>query len=153
MTPPTHGVRPARATDLEAVLAQEEQGFDVRERWSAQLWADELAADNRIVLVAGEPVAGVITVQHVGAVAELNRIVVGAAIRRTGLGRRLLAAAIAAAGEVRAEDMLLEVRADNEAARALYAASGFVDIARRNNYYGGGVDAVVMRLDLEGDDE
>ncbi len=78
--------------------------------------------------------------------AELNRIIVASAGRRTGLGKTLLAAGIAAAEE--AEEMLLEVRHDNAPAMALYAAFGFEEIARRNNYYGGGVDAVVMRVEL-----
>ena len=41
--------------------------------------------------------------------------------------------------------MLLEVAADNDAAQALYASAGFVEIARRPGYYPGGRDAVVMR--------
>ena len=41
--------------------------------------------------------------------------------------------------------MLLEVRADNTAALAFYAAEGFVEIARRRRYYRDGTDAVVLR--------
>lgn len=145
-------VRRAEDPDLDIIFALEEQGFEARERWSRASWASELAADNRIVLVAeGDAgIDGVITVQQVGGVAELNRIVVAAAGRRTGLGKTLLAAGIAAAEE--AEEMLLEVRHDNAPAMALYAAFGFEEIARRNNYYGNGVDAVVMRVELEDSD-
>lgn len=145
-------VRRADDPDLDIILALEEQGFEAPERWSRASWASELAADNRIVLVAeGDAgIDGVITVQQVGGVAELNRIVVAAAGRRTGLGKTLLAAGIAAAEE--AEEMLLEVRHDNAPAMALYAAFGFEEIARRNNYYGNGVDAVVMRVELEDSD-
>lgn len=145
-------VRRAGDADLDGILVLEEQGFDTRERWSRASWASELAADNRIVLVAEEAdeIAGVIAVQQIGGVAELNRIIVASAGRRTGLGKTLLAAGIAAAKE--GEEMLLEVRHDNAPAMALYAAFGFEEIARRNNYYGGGVDAVVMRVELEDDD-
>ncbi|MDO5683470.1 MAG: ribosomal protein S18-alanine N-acetyltransferase [Propionibacteriaceae bacterium] len=148
-------VRRAADTDLDAILALEEQGFAARERWSRDSWAGELDADNRTVLV-GEvdgAICGVITVQQVGGVAELNRIVVDEARWRTGLGRVLLQAGIAAADEEEAEEMLLEVRHDNAPALALYAAFGFTEIARRNNYYGDGVDAVVMRVELEDDDD
>ena len=42
--------------------------------------------------------------------------------------------------------MFLEVRADNEAALALYGAEGFEAIDRRVGYYQpDGVDAIVMR--------
>ncbi|WP_425310226.1 ribosomal protein S18-alanine N-acetyltransferase [Ammonicoccus fulvus] len=145
-------VRRAADSDVDQILALEEQGFEGRELWSRASWASELAADNRIVLVAeeAEEISGVITVQQVGGVAELNRIIVASAGRRTGLGKTLLAAGIVAAEE--AEEMLLEVRHDNAPAMALYAAFGFEEIARRNNYYGNGVDAVVMRVELEDDD-
>ncbi|MDO5499574.1 MAG: GNAT family N-acetyltransferase [Propionibacteriaceae bacterium] len=145
-------MRPAHARDLDAILALEAAGFGPRERWSRASWASELEADNRIVVVAGE-VAGIASVQHVGGVAELNRIIVSQAARRCGLGRALLRAGIDAALELECEEMLLEVRHDNAAALALYAGHGFVEIARRNNYYGEGIDAVILRLGLEDDDD
>ena len=40
--------------------------------------------------------------------------------------------------------MLLEVASDNTAAIGFYAANWFVPVNRRRNYYGRGVDAVVM---------
>lgn len=45
--------------------------------------------------------------------------------------------------------MLLEVAADNGAALGLYASLGFATINRRARYYTGGVDALVMELDIE----
>jgi ribosomal-protein-alanine N-acetyltransferase len=42
----------------------------------------------------------------------------------------------------------LEVSANNEAARALYARAGFVEVGRRPRYYASGADALVLRLDL-----
>jgi ribosomal-protein-alanine N-acetyltransferase len=48
---------------------------------------------------------------------------------------------------------MLEVRADNGAARALYEAVGFTVLRVRPRYYQpGDVDALVMRLDLVGAD-
>lgn len=55
--------------------------------------------------------------------------------RRQGFGRAMLAglsAYVAAAGASR---IVLEVATDNVAARALYAAHGFVEVGRRRNYY------------------
>lgn len=81
--------------------------------------------------------------------AELHRIVVDPAYRRNGVGDALLTAGTAAALAAEAEEMLLEVRADNTAAVNLYARHGFREIARRSGYYGAGVDAVIMRVQLE----
>lgn len=146
-------LRRATPEDLPGILALEVPGFEPRERWSERSWAGELQAENRTVLLAGEPVVGVIAVQLVGGVAELNRIVVDPAYRRKGLGATLVSAGIAIATAAEAEEMLLEVRHDNDAALALYARYGFTEIARRADYYGNGIDAVVLRVDLEGIDD
>jgi ribosomal-protein-alanine N-acetyltransferase len=55
--------------------------------------------------------------------------------RRRGLGRFLLEAALTRAGRAGARRALLEVRAGNDAARALYAGCGFVLLGRRKRYY------------------
>ena len=47
-----------------------------------------------------------------------------------------------------AERMLLEVRVDNDDARAFYAANGYAEIARRPRYYADGAAAVVLERDL-----
>jgi ribosomal-protein-alanine N-acetyltransferase len=48
-----------------------------------------------------------------------------------------------------ADEVLLEVRVDNEAAQKLYDSEGFSMIGIRKGYYDHGrVDAVVMRLGL-----
>ena len=47
--------------------------------------------------------------------------------------------------------MLLEVREDNDRARAVYAAAGYREIDRRRGYYrirGRRIDALVMERDL-----
>jgi len=46
--------------------------------------------------------------------------------------------------------VLLEVRASNAAAQALYTAAGFVADGRRPGYYPDGEDALLWRLDLVG---
>jgi ribosomal protein S18 acetylase RimI-like enzyme len=68
-----------------------------------------------------------------------------------GLGRRLLDALVAEARRREAGEVLLEVRADNAAAQALYARVGFERIGVRRGYYRpGGTDALVLRLPLRG---
>lgn len=87
-------------------------------------------------------------VSVVAEIAELQRISVTPAQRRTGLATALLAAVATYSATQGAERLLLEVRVDNEAARAFYAARGFVELARRARYYTDGAEAVVMELKL-----
>jgi ribosomal-protein-alanine N-acetyltransferase len=44
--------------------------------------------------------------------------------------------------------VLLEVREDNAAARAFYAAHAFTEIDRRRRYYRDGATAIVLLRDL-----
>ena len=69
--------------------------------------------------------------------------------RRAGIGSALLASVVVEARRRGAQTLFLEAAEDNAAARALYAAQGFVQIGRRTNYYrraSGLVDALVLRL-------
>jgi [ribosomal protein S18]-alanine N-acetyltransferase len=74
-------------------------------------------------------------------------------MRRCGTGRALLAGICAEARQRGALCALLEVAADNRAARALYREFGFAAIGCRRKYYrrgGSFVDALVLRLALAG---
>ena len=80
---------------------------------------------------------------------DIQTLAVEPTRRRGGLGRTLLRALLAEAYARGVLDVFLEVRADNEAARALYESEGFEIINLRAGYYQpDGVDAVVMRLRL-----
>lgn len=146
---------PATLDDLPALVALEESGFPARERWSAESWRDELTGDGRTVLVArraGAGIVGAVTVQTVGPTADLHRVVVDPSARRTGVGRRLTAAAVAAAEGAGARKVVLEVRYDNEPAIALYQSLGFEQLGVRKDYYGTGLDALILKLyDLDPD--
>ncbi len=83
-------------------------------------------------------------------IAELQRIAVDAAHRRTGLASALLQAVVDAARVGGAERLLLEVREDNTSALAFYGARGFVEIDRRRRYYRDGSTAVVMQRSVQG---
>jgi ribosomal-protein-alanine N-acetyltransferase len=61
----------------------------------------------------------------------------------------MLADLLAEAVRRGAREVFLEVRVDNDGARALYASEGFAELGRRRGYYDGGrVDAVTMRKQL-----
>ena len=119
--------------------------------WSPETFWGELAAPGRTYLVAleGEEVLGYGGLALAGADADVQTIGVARAAQGRGLGRRLLRALLDAARAGGATHVLLEVRADNEPAQALYRSEGFEQIARRARYYEpGGVDALVLRARL-----
>jgi ribosomal-protein-alanine N-acetyltransferase len=68
--------------------------------------------------------------------------------RRQGLGRTLLRRALSILRMAGAVLVKLEVRADNESAKALYRSEGFEPLRRIPRYYEDGDDAEVMVLDL-----
>jgi len=80
---------------------------------------------------------------------HLLDLAVEPASRRRGIGRSLLVAVIRDALQDGAALALLEVRASNAPAIALYASLGFVQTDVRRAYYSdNGEDAVGMRLEL-----
>lgn len=75
--------------------------------------------------------------------ADLLRIAVAPAARRTGLGRALLAASEAHLRAEGIQTLHLEVRVSNAGARGLYEGEGWREVGRRPGYYADGEDAVL----------
>lgn len=140
-------VLPARRDDLDAVMVLERAGFGVGEQWSERSWLGELLGEGRSTLLARMHVpVGVIAVQTVGEVADLHRLVVAPRHRRLGVGTALVTAGLAAAGHAGARSVLLEVAFDNDPAIALYQRLGFEQLAARDDYYGPGRHALILKL-------
>ena len=153
-------LRPMTADDLPAVMVLEEELF-APDTWTEAMYRDELSrADTRYYMVAefhlegedddepegGEPVlvgyGGLIAYDSEAHVATLG---VAQALQGEGVGSLLLDDLLAEADR-RSPVVLLEVRADNEAAQHLYRRRGFEEIGRRRGYYQpSGDDAVVMK--------
>lgn len=80
---------------------------------------------------------------------HLTDLGVTASARRRGFGRELVRAVCREGRDLGSRVALLEVRAGNEAALALYGSLGFEELDRRARYYAdSGEDAVVMQLAL-----
>lgn len=146
-------IRAATPTDLESVLALEQECFP--DPWGEPLIAPGLAGELPTVtyLVAedDEGVVGYAVLSIAGDIADLQRIAVSARVRREGHASQLLDQAISQAmlADRRPPDrMLVEVRADNAGALAFYAAHDFVEIDRRQRYYADGSDAVILRRSM-----
>lgn len=76
--------------------------------------------------------------------AELLRVATRPGARRRGVARALLEMAFVRLGTSRC---VLEVRADNHPAQALYRDLGFTPCGRRARYYDDHSDALIMRRD------
>jgi len=142
-------LRAMAAADVAAVATIEAASF--ARPWSVDAFRHELELPFSRALVAhpaGEPatVAGYAVLWHVVDEVHLLDLAVATAYRRRGLGRTLAEAVLAAARELHARLVTLEVAAPNGAARALYEALGFAQTLVRHDYYGPGEDALVMEL-------
>ena len=140
-------IRPVTRDDADAIVAIEREAFG-DDAWSDTLVDLELTAPGRVVVAAeqDDALVGYASAAVIADVADLTRIAVMPNARRTGIARTLLDSLRVEAAERGAERMMLEVADTNEPALGFYAASGFTEIARRRNYYGRGIDAVVMEL-------
>jgi [ribosomal protein S18]-alanine N-acetyltransferase len=116
--------------------------------WSRDEFADLLSSD--LVALFSAP-GGFALTRTIAGESELLTLAVARAFQRRGIARQLVESWLVAVSP-QADTAFLEVAADNTAARALYAATGFVDAGRRSGYYkresGPAVDALVLRCSL-----
>ncbi|MEQ1953021.1 N-acetyltransferase [Mesorhizobium sp. CN2-181] len=136
-------IRPARASDLDALVAVEQAVFDA-DRISRRSWRSFLAGSSAAILVAEEAgdVAGccVVLFRIGSTIARLYSI--AAAPGRFGVGRALLAEAETLSARRGAKTMRLEVREDNLRAIGLYQKSGYRRFSRKPDYYADGAAAL-----------
>jgi [ribosomal protein S18]-alanine N-acetyltransferase len=141
------GILPARRADLTAIMTLEREGFPAEEQWSERSWLAELLGQHRTVLIArAQRPVGVITLQTSDRSADLHRLVVATRHRRQGVGTALIRAGLLAVHHHGARSVLLEVAWDNEAAIAAYQGFGFEQLAARENYYGPGRHALILKF-------
>jgi ribosomal-protein-alanine N-acetyltransferase len=144
---------PAHLAVLEGLHAQ---CFD--DGWTAEDFGRLLATPGTAALIAldgAEPV-GLALTRAAADECELLTIGVLPAVRRRHVGRALLEASLATARSQGAVSYFLDVAEDNPAACRLYYSVGFTQVGRRPNYYrraGAGVAALVMALDLHGNEQ
>lgn len=102
---------------------------------------------------AGGSLGAYLSVYHVADELEILNLAVLPGLRRRGLGRRLLGAALQAAPKMGMQKAWLEVRATNLAAIGLYESCGFRRAGRRRGYYtDSGEDALVYCRQLQPED-
>lgn len=142
------GVGPAGADDIAEIAVLEAEAFPL-DPWSPNLLREAVSGlvPTMALLVARSgdgTFAGYAVVSIVDIDAELQRIAVPDALRRSGVAGALLAATHALAGARGATRLLLEVREDNIIARTFYDRHGFTELGRRPRYYRDGTTALVL---------
>ena len=124
--------------------------------WSRQAMRAELASPHTYYLVAHslatpdqvDAYAGLLAPQG-AAQADIQTIAVAETARRRGLARAIMQALISEAANRGANEVFLEVRADNPHAQHLYSRLDFEQIAVREKYYQpDGIDANIMRVTI-----
>jgi ribosomal-protein-alanine N-acetyltransferase len=151
-------IREATLADFPQILKLERSSNTAahwREADYARIFAEKDRGDhllkNVVLVVEGRDAAliGFIVARATGRDWEIENIVVAAGAQREGHGSRLLSALIDRVREEAAENILLEVRASNKAAIALYKKNGFEQDGCRKNYYSNpDEDALLLRLTL-----
>lgn len=150
----TWQLRRATPDDLDAIMLLE-TGIFGTDAWSTANMRAELSSKHAFYLVA-ERLGDAIVVGYAGLLAptgardaDIQTIAVAESARGAGLGRTLIQSLVEEARRRGAEQVFLEVRADNDGAQRLYERLGFVAIAERPGYYQpDNVDAIVMKYDI-----
>jgi ribosomal-protein-alanine N-acetyltransferase len=143
-------LRGMTADDLAAVEILERRLFPV-DAWPLRMFIDELAqVDTRhyVVAEAGGQIVAYAGLMCIEPIADVQTIAVVPEFEGKGIGSAILTELIEEARRRGATEVLLEVRADNPRAQALYVRFGFEQIHVRLRYYRDGTNALIMRLTL-----
>lgn len=143
-------LRDMLASDIDAVLHIEQQVH--AHPWTRGNFSDALDSGYicKVAELDGQTMGCAVLMQGVDD-AELLDIGIAAQYQRRGFGRVLLEVMLVLARELGRQRVVLEVRASNAAAIALYRALGFGEIGLRRDYYAaenGREDALLMERKL-----
>lgn len=113
--------------------------------WSTDEFSGLLASAGVFLLTRTH---GFLLGRSIAGEAELLTLAVDPGHRRMGTGAALTTEFAVAARDLGAKTGFLEVAADNIGARALYRRLGWIEAGTRRGYYGAGLDALTLRLEL-----
>lgn len=140
-------VRAAKPEDADAILALE--ALFPSDRMSARSIRRFITAPSARVFVAvrGHELLGnlVLLLRANARRARIYSVVVSPQARGLGIGNQLVESAERTAQREGRAAVTLEVRADNTAARALYAKRGYAEASRLPGYYDDGADGLRLQ--------
>jgi ribosomal-protein-alanine acetyltransferase/tRNA threonylcarbamoyl adenosine modification protein YeaZ len=138
--------------DLVNVSALEKICYP-KDAWSIAQFKSELAGvpktHHYLVAEVDNQIVGYAGIFGIDEVADVHTLSVDPKFRRRGIGRELLRRLIDWSRTRKMKAMMLEVRIANDEAIVLYKEQGFSVISQRENYYGPGQTAYVMRKELQ----
>ena len=143
--------RQANAFDLPVFVSLDKDLFPYSP-WSASQYKEEFSSPTRHFVVAIDEARNIIGYAGVfapgGAEADVLTVGVIPAQRGKGIARQLMAMITEWATAQGSIAMMLEVKVDNSEAIGLYESLGYSKLNIRKDYFGSGLNALVMRLDL-----
>ncbi len=127
--------RKLEEADIDRVAALEERTFS--DAWTRNSIYETFCQGQAFITVAEDDgdVAGYCIIYYVLDEGEIARIAVDERWRRKGVGRGLLDYTCECCREKQIERLLLDVRENNEGARAFYKDYGFCEDGIRKNFY------------------
>ena len=147
--PGTPDFGPARQEEIQSLSAID---LGSPRPWTPAALEDELRNSPPTVFVLrsdGNAIAFVVTRRHPPELDIVN-LAVAEEHRRRGFGRILLRFLLETARQDGVDQVFLEVRAGNQAARGLYSSLGFEETQKRRHFYEDPVeDAILMKLKIE----
>ena len=143
--------RLANAFDLPVFVSLDKELFPYSP-WSASQYKEEFSSPTRHFVVAVDADQNIIGYAGVFApgATEADILTVGVVPEHRGKGvaKELMALITHWAKEQGTTAMMLEVKTDNLQAIGLYESLGYSTLNIRKDYFGAGLDAQVMRLEL-----
>jgi len=142
-------IRQGVPADAPALAAIERRAFG--DPWSEASFRESLGAAWSFGLVAerGTEIVGYLIAREAAGTGEILNLAVDPPHRRGGIARALLEAGLAILRRREVDEVFLEVRLSNDAARSLYRGAEFRPVGRRRSYYRNPVeDALVLRRAL-----
>ena len=143
--------RVATSFDLPVFVSLDKELFPYSP-WSASQYKEEFSAPTRHFVVALDDEQSIIGYAGVfapgGAEADVLTVGVVPNHRGKGIARHLMALITDWAREQGSTAMMLEVKVDNQDAIGLYESLGYSKLNTRKDYFGPGLHALVMRLEL-----
>ena len=143
--------RTANAFDLPVFVSLDKELFPYSP-WSASQYKEEFSSPTRHFVVALDEAQNIVGYAGVfapgGAEADVLTVGVVPDHRGKGIAKALIALITDWAKAQGSTAMMLEVKTDNSEAIGLYESLGYSKLNIRKDYFGAGLDAQVMRLEL-----
>ncbi len=143
--------REANAFDLPVFVSLDKALFPYSP-WTAGQYKEEFSSATRHFVVAVDEAQNIIGYAGVFAPGESEADVLTVGVvpghRGKGIAKELMALITNWAKAQGSTAMMLEVKTDNVDAIGLYESIGYIKLNIRNNYFGAGLDALVMRKEL-----